>query len=206
MSLYERYCLPHLINLACGTPQIQDQRKEIIPLAYGCVVELGMGSGLNLPYYDPKRVNQLWGVEPSLGMYEKARPNLINSSIPVEWLNVPAEELPLENASVDTAVLTYTLCSIQNWKAVLAQVKRVLKPDGILLFSEHGLAPDSRVAKWQNRLNPLWKTFAGGCHLNRSVPDCLAASGFRIDSLETSYLLDTPKILGFNYRGIARAA
>ena len=203
-SLYERYCLPHLINLACGASQIQDQRKRIIPLAYGRVAEFGIGTGLNLPYYNPEQVDRIWGVEPSPGMYEKARKILSRCLIPVDWLNVSGDHTPLDNACADTVVLTYTLCSVCHWQATLDEIRRILKPNGTLLFCEHGLAPDTRVALWQNRLDPFWMRLAGGCHLNRPVPSCLTAAGFTIDAIESCYLLRTPKILGFNYRGIAR--
>ena len=179
MGLYERYVLPHMINVACGAPPVLKQREKVVPLAEGRVLEIGMGSGINLSFYDPQNV---------------------------EWLDLPGEEVPLDDASVDTVVLTYTLCTIPDFRAALAQMRRVLKPGGTLLFCEHGEAPDPDIRKWQGRINPLWKKVAGGCNLNRPIPGCLEEAGFSIGSLETMYVPNTPKIAAFNYWGRASVA
>lgn len=203
MSLYEKYVLPHVINCACGSKPMMKQREKIVPLAHGKVLEIGMGSGLNLPYYDPDKVEMVWGLEPSEGMREKARSRVEAAPFDVQWLGLPGEEIPLEDHSVDCIVLTFTLCTIPDWLSALKQMRRVLKPGGKLLFSEHGLAPDAKVEKWQNRINPSWKVIAGGCNLNRPIPKLILEGGFNIDSMESMYLPSTPKFVGFSYWGIA---
>ena len=170
MSFYEEHILPHVINVACGDEVIMNERASLLGEAEGRVLEVGMGSGLNLRYYNPDKVDFVWGLEPSEGMRKKARKNLGRSPVSVEWLGLPGEEIPLDNNSADTIVLTFTLCTIPDWRQALTQMRRVLKPGGKLLFCEHGAAPDADVQKWQNRINPLWKKIAGGCHLNRPIP------------------------------------
>jgi len=202
MPIYENYILPHLINLACGMDVIRKKRRELVPLAEGRVLEVGMGSGLNLPYYDTGKVEFVWGLEPSKGMRRKAQRNLDNSPVEVKWLDLPGEEIPLEDASADTVVLTFTLCSIDGWLEAVREMRRVLKPGGKMIFCEHGLAPDENIRKWQNRLNPVWKRLAGGCNLNRDVPGCLREGGFRISGMESDYL-ESPSFAGFVYWGRA---
>ena len=204
MSIYEDYCLPFLIDKACGSPQIQEQRKKIVPLAEGRVLEIGMGSALNLPFYDKTKVEFIWGLEPSDGMRKRAADNLSQSPIEVKWLDLPSEEIPLEDNSADTVLLTYTLCSIAGWETALQQMRRVLKPEGKLIFCEHGEAPDASVLKWQNRITPYWKKIGGGCHLNRPIAQYLEQSGFTIEMLEAEYIHGLPRIVGFNYLGVAK--
>ena len=203
MSFYDDHVLPHLIHLACGTESIRRQREKVVPLASGRVLEVGMGSGLNLPYYDRDRVDLVWGLEPSAGMRRKARANLERAGIPIEWLDLPGEEIPLADASVDTVLLTYTLCTIPDWQRALEQMRRVLKPGGTLVFCEHGAAPDAGVRRWQRRIGPLWRRVAGGCHLDRPIPGCLAEGGFGIRDMESGYL-PGPRFATFNYWGTAR--
>ena len=144
-----------------------------MPLAEGRVLEIGMGSGINLPYYNPDKVDMVWGLEPSEGMRRKAQKNLNKSHFDVQWIDLPSEEIPLDTNSADTIVLTYTLCTIPNWQQVLEEMRRVLKPQGSLLFCEHGEAPDDNIRTWQQRINPVWKKLAGGCNLNRPIPSLL---------------------------------
>lgn len=203
MGFYENKILPHVINCACGMQDIMDQRRQVVPQARGEVLEVGMGSGLNLALYDPAKVTKVWGLEPSLGMRAKAQANLAKSPVPVEWLSLPGEAVPLPDASVDTVVLTFTLCTIPDWLTALKQMHRVLKPGGQMLFCEHGQAPDAGVQKWQDRLNPLWRKLAGGCNLNRPVDRCLGQGGFTIQSLHNEYMPKGPKIAGYMYRGVA---
>ncbi len=146
MSFYERYCLPHVINMACGASNIQKQREKVVPLAEGRVLEIGMGSGLNLPFYDKEKVELVWGLEPSEGMRKKAQVRLQQAPFEVRLLDLPGEEISLDDDSVDTVVLTYTLCTIPDWKTALQQMRRVLKPGGTLIFCEHGEAPDSECS------------------------------------------------------------
>ncbi|WP_416395662.1 class I SAM-dependent methyltransferase [Allohahella sp. A8] len=203
MSFYEDRILPHLIHIACGTKPVLHQRELIVPQATGQVLEIGMGSGLNLPYYDPTRVTKVWGLEPSKGMRKKAASRVAAVPFELEWLDLPGEEIPLESKSVDSIVLTYTLCTIPDWLKALKQMRRVLKPGGQLLFSEHGKAPDAAVARWQSRINPMWGKLAGGCHLNREIPRLLQAGGFRITGMDEGYLPAMPKVAAYNYWGRA---
>ncbi len=206
MSFYENHVLPHLLHLLCSAEAVQQQREKVVPLAEGRVLEIGMGSGLNLPFYNRDKVEFVWGLEPSEGMRRKARKNLQNTDLKVEWLDLPGEELPLEDSSADTVVLVYTLCSIPDWSRALEQMRRVLKPGGKLIFCEHGLSPDAGARKWQDRLNPLWKKVAGGCHLNRPIPSLLEQGGFHIEGMEADYVDDVPKFAGYTYWGSAGKA
>jgi ubiquinone/menaquinone biosynthesis C-methylase UbiE len=203
MKLYDEYILPHIINFLCSAEAIQEQRRKVVPLAEGRVLEVGMGSGLNLPFYNRDKVDFVWGLEPSEGMRRKARRNLQATDLQLEWLDLPGEAIPLDDNSADTVVLVYTLCTIPDWNRALQQIRRVLKPGGRLLFCEHGRAPDLAARRWQERLNPAWKAIAGGCHLNRPVPDLLEGSGFRIQGMETGFLEDMPRFAGYNYWGAA---
>ena len=206
MGFYENRVLPHVIELACGTKPISKQREKIVPRAEGRVLEVGMGSGHNIPFYDPDRVEMVWGLEPSEGMRRKAQVRLAQAPFEVEWLDLPGEEIPLDDDSADTVLLTFTLCTIPDYRVALAQMRRVLKPGGRLLFSEHGAAPDSGVRKWQDRVNPIWKKVAGGCNINRQVPEAIKEAGFAIQELDTMYLPGTPSIAAFQYWGYATLA
>lgn len=203
MSLYERYVLPHVINAACGTKPIMKQREKVVPHAEGRILEIGMGSGINIPLYDSNKVEKVWGLEPSEGMRVKAKPAVDAAPFDLEWLGLPGEEIPLDNDSVDTVVLTYTLCTIPDAHRAVEQMRRVLKPGGKLLFSEHGKAPDEKVHHWQNRLNTVWGKMAGGCHINRDIPELLRQGGFDIKQLDEMYVPSTPKIAGYTYWGYA---
>lgn len=205
MSLYERYCAPHLTNCLCGVGAIHKQRSKVVPKAKGKVLEIGMGSGLNLSHYDQSQVDFIWGLEPNEGMRKKAKKNLAASPIEVKWLGLPSEEIPLEDNTADTVLLTYTLCSIDGWLQALGEMRRVLKPEGTLLFCEHGLASDENVQKWQQRLNPIWHSITAGCNLNRKVPECLEQGGFKIQQLDSGFIKG-PKIATFNYWGSAEIA
>lgn len=202
-NFYEERILPHLINKVCSAGQIMKLRSQVVPQARGTVLEVGMGSAINLEFYDAEKVDMVYGLEPSAGMRRKAQENLSKSSIRVEWLDLPSEQIPLTDASVDTVLLTFTLCTIPDWRQALLQMKRVLRSDGKLLFLEHGEAPDQNVCKWQHRITPTWKKFAGGCHLNRPIATLLQQSGFRIELLENLYVPKTPRIAGYVYKGVA---
>ena len=178
-------------------------REKIVPLAKGEILEIGMGSGVNIELYNPDNVDFVWGLEPSIGMREKARPQVEKASFEIRWLDLPGEKIPLEDESVDTVLLTYTLCTIPDWMAALQQMKRVLKAEGKLLFCEHGKAPDRSVEVWQNRLTPYWKKLAGGCHLNRPISEYIEEAGFKIEQLENVYAKKTPKFAGYMYYGWA---
>lgn len=204
MSIYERFVLPHVINYACGSAPIRYLRKQIVPRCYGDVLEIGMGSGLNLAYYDKDKVNLIWGLEPSLGMRKKAEKNVAKSNIEVRWLDLPSEEIPLNSNSVDSILLTFCLCTIKDTQAALAEMHRVLKPNGKLFFAEHGVSHEHNIAKWQNRITPSWKKISGGCHLNRAIDSLITHAHFEIESMERFYQRNMPKTAGFIYLGEAR--
>jgi len=203
MGLYDKYVLPRFLNSACGTKPILKQREKIVPHCTGRVLEVGMGSGLNLPFYDASKVDVVFGLEPAREMVALAKPKAEKMPFSVEFIDLPGEEIPLEDNSIDTVLLTYTLCTIPGAEAALAGMRRVLKPGGKLLFCEHGRAPDAAIAKWQNRINGTWRHIAGGCNMNRDIPGLIRASGFNITDIDSMYLPSTPRILGFNYWGSA---
>ena len=202
MGLYERYVLPRVIDLACSSKPNRKQREKVVPLAEGYVLEIGMGSGLNLPFYDRAKVRKVWGLEPSAGMRQLARRNLGGANLELEMIDLPGEEIPLADNSVDTVVVTYTLCTIPDARKALRGMLRVLRPGGRLLFSEHGLAPDPEVARWQNRLNPAWRVIAGGCNINRHIPALIESSGFRLVDDERMYIPGL-RMLSYNFWGSA---
>jgi ubiquinone/menaquinone biosynthesis C-methylase UbiE len=203
MGFYAQYVLPRLIDLAMRNKEAARLRAEWIPHARGEVLEIGIGSGLNLPFYSPE-VQRVYGVDPSVELQRMARKRVAARRLPVEFLSQSAEEpLPLPNASVDTVVVTWTICSIPNVEQALRQMKRVLKPSGRLIFLEHGRSPDPSVVAWQDRLTPLWKTFTGGCHLNRKVDELITAAGFQIAELKTCYL-SGPRPMSYIYQGFAQ--
>jgi ubiquinone/menaquinone biosynthesis C-methylase UbiE len=204
MSMYEDRVLPHLVNFACSTKPSQKQREKIVPLAWGEVLEVGFGSGLNLPFYDQQKVYKIWGLEPSDGMRRKALPMVNASGCNVEFINQPAESIPLEANSVDTVLVTYSLCTIADVVTALEGMRRVLKPGGSLLYCEHGIAPDESVCRWQRRLNPFWNRVAGGCNMDRNIPDLLKMGGFGITVDERMYIPGL-KMLSYNYWGVAEA-
>lgn len=202
MGLYSRYLLPKLIHLACSSKPAMRQRAKVVPLAQGRVLEIGLGSGLNLPFYDAARIERLWALEPAEEMTRLARRAIDAASFEVEILGLPGEAIPLDDHSVDTVVMTYTLCTIPDAEAALRQMARVLVPGGRLLFCEHGKAPDADVRRWQDRIDPLWGRLAGGCHLNRDIPQLLRRGGFRPQGLETMYIPGWRPAC-FNYWGAA---
>ncbi len=204
MGLYERYVLPRAVDLACSSRPNMKQREKVVPLAEGEVLEIGMGTGLNLPYYDTDKVQKVWGLEPSEGMRKLARKKLRDSTIELEMIDLPGEEIPLDANSVDTVLVTYTLCTIPDAHRALRGMHRVLRPGGKLLFCEHGIAPDAGVRKWQNRINPIWGRFAGGCNINRDIPRMLESSGFRVVHDERMYIPGI-RALSYNYWGSAVA-
>jgi len=206
MNFYERYILPHVINCACATRPVMKQRAKVVPRARGVVLEIGVGTGLNLPYYDGDRVERLIGLDPSERSWHLAATRAADLAFPLEFIGLPGEEIPLADASVDTVVVTFSLCTIPDAVAALAGMRRVLRPGGDLLFCEHGRAPDPGVRRWQDRLDGPWGRIAGGCHLNRDIPALLEAGGFAVADLETRYLPGTPRVAGFNYWGSAKAA
>lgn len=205
MGFYDDRILPHLIHLSMRNRQVARHRQRVIPAATGRVLEIGIGSGLNLPFYS-KGVTAVVGVDPSARLIAMARRAADSLPFGVEFVDQSAEALPFEDRSFDSVVSTWTLCSIPDARAALTELRRVLKPGGELIFIEHGASPDDRVASWQNRLNPIWTRFAGGCQINKPIDTMIADSGFSITRLETDYLVAGPKVLTFHYDGRASPA
>lgn len=203
-EFYERHLLPYLIDFACGIRPVRRQREKVVPLAHGRVLEIGIGTGLNLPYYDKSRVSAIVGVDPALDMHRLARKRMQRAGLSVELVGLSAERIPFEDASFDTVLVTYSLCSIPDPVAALKEMRRMLKPGAKLVFCEHGAAPDASVRRWQQRLNPLWSPLAGGCRLDRDVPALLAQAGLRSADLQTAYL-PGPRPLMYHYWGTASA-
>ncbi|HIF19081.1 MAG TPA: class I SAM-dependent methyltransferase [Gammaproteobacteria bacterium] len=203
MSLYDKYILPHLLNCSCNTKPFIHQRKKVIPLATGNVLEVGIGSGLNLPYYQKDNIKEIWGLDPSEELLEMARKKAKVEDMDVQFLNAKAEVMELDDNYFDTVLMTYTMCTIPNLSQALSEIKRVMKTDGRLVFCEHGASPEQQVFKWQNRVNNVWSIIAGGCNINKNIPSIIESSGLIISQMETMYLPKTPKILGYNYWGSA---
>jgi ubiquinone/menaquinone biosynthesis C-methylase UbiE len=205
MGFYARRVLPHIINMAMKNKDATRLRAVWVPQASGEVLEIGIGSGLNLPFYSGE-VRRVVGVEPSLVLQKMARERETARHTKVEFLSQSAEDaLPLPDRSIDTIVMTWTLCSIPNASKALAQMKRVLKTEGRLLFIEHGRAPDPHVVAWQDRLTPVWKRIGGGCHLNRKIDELISDAGFKIGELKTCYL-PGPHPMTYTYQGFAQPA
>lgn len=202
MRLYSRYILPRVVHFTCGSKPNMRQREKVVPLARGCVLEVGIGSGLNLPFYDAAKVSKVWGLDPAPEMTRMAERLARRLPFEVEFIGLPGDEIPLEDHSVDTVLVTYTLCTIPDVAPALRQMRRVLRPGGELIFCEHGTAPDASVRRWQDRLNPLWKRLGGGCNLNRPIPTLIEAGGFRIRTLDTMYIPGW-RPASFNYWGTA---
>jgi ubiquinone/menaquinone biosynthesis C-methylase UbiE len=204
-TFYERLVLPRLLDFAMRQKPIMRQRAKVVPLARGRVLEIGLGSGLNLAFYDKGKLEKLFGLEPSAELRAIAAGRAREASLDVEFVGLRGEEIPLDDASVDSVVITYTLCTIPDVDRALREMRRVLRPQGELLFSEHGRAPDAGVRRWQDRLNPLWRRIAGGCNLNRPIDELLRDASFTLGQLDSMYL-PGPRPLTFNYWGSARPA
>lgn len=203
MSFYDKYILPSFLNCACGSKPIKYQRSKVVPLAEGVVLEVGIGSGLNIPYYDSTKISAIIGLDPSEELNNMAKKVAADNGIEVDFILGSAEAIPLPDNHVDSVLVTYTLCTIPDALSASKEMRRVLKPDGKMIFCEHGLAPDAGVAKWQARIDPYWEKIAGGCHLNRDIPQLIQSAGFNIQSMEQMYLPSTPKFAGYNYWGVA---
>lgn len=203
MSFYDKYILPSFLNCACGSKPIKYQRSKVVPMAEGVVLEVGIGSGLNIPYYDSTKISAIIGLDPSEELNNMAKKVAADKGLEVDFILGSAEAIPLPDNHVDSVLVTYTLCTIPDALSASKEMRRVLKPDGKMIFCEHGLAPDADVAKWQARIDPYWEKIAGGCHLNRDIPQLIQSAGFNIQSMEQMYLPSTPKFAGYNYWGVA---
>ena len=202
MGFYQDQIVPLLINLTMRRRDLAAYRSRVVPAADGRVLEIGIGSGLNLPFYS-RDVERLIGLDPSPKLLSMVRRNLRPDAPSLELIEGSAEAIPLENNSVDTVVTTWTLCSIPDARRALREMHRVLRPTGRLLFIEHGRAPEPNVRWWQDRLTPAWKRIGGGCHLNRAIQNLIEDAGFQFDRFETGYMRG-PKPLAFMYEGNAR--
>ena len=203
MSLYSRFVLAPLINCACGCKMINDKRALIVPQARGVVLELGAGPGYNLQFYDPAIVSKVIAVEPEQAFEPAFRKAARQTSIDVELRLETAEQMNLPPHSVDTILATFVLCTIPDGVSALKAAKRALRPNGRLIFCEHGLAPDPKVARTQKRLDPVWKSIFGGCHLSRPVPTLIESAGFRLEALDKGYMPGSPRFASYLYQGAA---
>lgn len=200
MNFIEKFLAPRITNFICGNRVFSRQRQKVVPHARGRVLEIGVGTGLNLKYYDPAKVRHVWGLDTSIDMWKMAEAKSV--SFDVEFIQATAENVPLDDGSADTILVTYTLCSVSNIIESLRDMRRVLKPGGELIFCEHGAAPDKIVRKWQDRLNPIWSKISGGCNLNRTIPVLLEQGGFEVRTLDSMYL-PVWKPAAYNYWGTA---
>ena len=205
MGLYADHVLPRVVDVACGLKTARPLRQRVCEGLEGEVVEIGFGSGLNVPYY-PEAVTRVAAVEPADLGWKLAQKRLRSARVPVDRSGLDGQSLPFPDDSFDTALSTWTMCTIPDVGRALAEVRRVLKPGGTLRFVEHGLAPDEGVQRWQHRLEPVHKRLFGGCHLTRRVPDMLTAAGFEIVELDQFYEDSAPKVVGAESLGVAVSA
>ena len=203
MGFYENRILPHILNTAMKTKAIHEERARCLSEVAGTVLEVGIGSGLNLPHYT-SAVTRIVGVDPSGASARLARKRVAASPVPVEMVGLSAEKLPVADGSFDAVVSTFTMCTIPDVASALREMRRALRPGGRLHFVEHGLSDDPAVVRWQDRLNSFQQTVCGGCNLNRRISDLIAQAGFEIERLENGYLKGVPRFGGYFYRGVAR--
>ncbi|MGE5548541.1 MAG: class I SAM-dependent methyltransferase [Solirubrobacterales bacterium] len=201
MGFYERWVLPRILDLVMRQKSLSEYRRRTVAGARGTVLEIGVGSGLNLPLYG-REVTRVYGIDPSGELLAMARRRARTAAFPVVLMQASAEALPIDDRSIDTAVMTWTLCSIPDPLRALGELRRVMRPQGRLLFVEHGLAPEPGVQRWQHRLTPGWRRIGGGCHLDRKMDDLIRGAGFEFADLGTGYM-DGPKVLTFMYQGEA---
>ena len=201
MGFYQEWIVPALIDLSMRNKQLRPYRERVAGAAEGRVLDVGVGSGLNLPFY-ARNAQEIFGLDPSPRLLTRAQTNAQHFHNPVHLIEGSAERIPLADRSLDTIVMTWTGCSIPEVCTALEEMRRVLKIGGRLLFVEHGRAPEASVARWQDRLDPFWHRLSGGCHLNRKIDDLLSDAGFRIDRLETGYI-PGPRLMTFLYEGSA---
>lgn len=204
MSFYEKYILPRFLNCACASEPITYQRKKVVPLAEGKILEVGIGSGLNLPFYNKSKIEEIWGIDPSEELNAMAKKVAIKEDINVNFITSSAEDIPFPNDYFDTVLITYTMCTIPSVLQANKEIRRVLKHNGKMIFCEHGVSPDENIKKWQKRLNSIWGKIAGGCNINRNIPKLIKSSGFKIVKMDEMYLPKTPRIAGYNYWGYAK--
>ena len=201
---YEHHVLPVGLDFVCGLGRFSEQRDKVVPQARGRILEIGIGTGLNLPHYDRSHVDSITGVDPATELHRWAQRRAREAGLQVELVPLQAESLPFAEHSFDTVLVTYALCTIEAPVPALQEMRRVLKPEGRLIYCEHGLAPEDAVQRWQRRINPLWCRYAGGCQLDRDIPDLIRAAGFELVEPQSGYIAG-PRPFTYNYWGQARA-
>ena len=202
MGFYDKYILPKVLHWTCKQNPNMRQREKIVPAAFGNVLEVGIGSGLNVSFYDKDKVKSLTGIDPSEEMWNENNIDNQNLSFDFKFIKAFAENIPVDKDSFDSVVVTYALCTIPDLEKAFEELRRVIKPNGKLFFCEHGKAPDKAVEKWQNFMNPMWKKFGGGCNLNRDIPEIITSNGFKIKHLKSMYIPGL-KFESYNYWGTA---
>ena len=203
---YDRHIMPRMVTMACSQGQIMKRRSFVVPLASGAVFELGCGGGLNQEFYDTGAVSSFAGIDPHGGLLENARKNAAAKGWDNDIRQGVGENIPFQDSEFDTVVCTFTLCSVEDPAQVMKEMRGILKPGGRLLFLEHGRAPDPGVLKWQERIEPVWKKLAGGCHLTRPIGSALRGAGFEVEPLGQGYVPKAPKVAGWTEWGVARKA
>jgi len=201
-GVYAKYILPCCLDKACSIGPIEKQRAKVVPFAKGDVLEIGIGSGLNLPHYNAAQVTSVTGVDPDDHIWVRSEARRAAAPFPVHRIGLSGEDIPKESNSADTVVVTYTLCTIPDPVKAIKEMRRILKPGGEILFTEHGLAPTDKIAKWQRRIDPIWSKLAGGCHSGRNIPDLFKQAGLETIDLHQSYI-PGPRVLSYNYWGRA---
>ena len=204
MGIYQKYIMPKVLDFLCSTKPIQYQRKKVVHQAYGNILEIGIGTGNNIPFYDKSKVSKIIGLDPSESLSKIAKIKSKEYNLKIEHLKNYAEDIDLKDESIDSVLITYTLCSIENEEKSLSEIKRVLKPDGILIFCEHGLAPDYNISKWQNLLTPISKKLAGGCCLNKNIYNLIQNNGFKFENINKMFIPSTLSLYAYQYWGIAK--
>lgn len=200
---WDRHGVPRVIKLACGAPAIMKLRSKVVPLARGEVFEIGCGGGINQPFYEAGQITRYAGIDPGKKLLEYARQEAVRNGWQADIREGVGEAIPFPDASFDSVVCTYTMCSVEDQAQVVREMRRILRPSGKLLFLEHGRAPDRRVAKWQDRIEPYWKPVAGGCHLTRPITAAVAGHGFEVEALGQRYAPGTPRPVGWMEWGVA---
>lgn len=203
MGFYNRHILPRCLDMACGVGPITKQREKVVPHAEGLVLEIGIGSGLNLPHYNPDKVSKIIGVDPDEHIWKRSKARREACPIDIERIGLSGEDIPLDKNVADTVVVTYSLCTIADPVKALGEMQRILKPGGRILFSEHGKAPDAKVQVWQHRIDPVWKKIAGGCQTGRDIPDLFRRAGLALETLDQMYI-PGPKPLSYHFWGATR--
>ena len=206
MGIYNRYILPPLLNCCCGISAIEELRKQWLPIAHGDVIEIGIGSGLSLPFYNYTKINTLSGLDSSPELLKMASTIAEKQDIDIDLVQGDATSLPYPDNSADSVVIMYTMCSITDVSKVLKEIIRILKPSGQFIFFEHGKSPEPSIFKWQKRLSPLWSIIFGGCRVDKDIAKLVTQSGFSIQAIDNGYLENTPKIAGYYVAGSADIA